>query len=210
MDRRQKKTRSAILGALSSLLTEKNYDHISVQEIADRADVGRSTFYAHFETKDDLLRELCDELFDHVFSYAPDVDHDHDFTQTKGEPYAVITHILYHLRDNRRNILGILGSESGDRFLRFFRQYLTELYISHMLEGLERRKLSIDPRFLVEHISASFVNLVQWWIRGGLEQSPEELTLYFKALISPVLQEMPEQLPESYCESAGGASEKPD
>jgi AcrR family transcriptional regulator len=67
MDRRQKKTREAIFNAFSELLSKKHYNQITVGEIIELADVGRATFYAHFETKDFLLRELCAELFCHVF-----------------------------------------------------------------------------------------------------------------------------------------------
>lgn len=67
MDRRIAKTRKAIFAAFDALIVKTDYAKISVQNIIDEADIGRSTFYEHFETKDDLLRAKCTDLFEHIF-----------------------------------------------------------------------------------------------------------------------------------------------
>ncbi len=187
MDRRQQKTRTAIFEAMSQLLAEKSYSNISVQEIVEKANIGRSTFYAHFETKDDLLRALCSDLFQHVFSEHLITESTHDFSKHMDNPYQVLTHILYHLRDSQKNITGILGCESGELFLQYFKQHLTEMYISHVIAQQQRLK-GVPDAFLVNHISGSFINLIQWWIHGGLKETPEELTGYFEAVIRPVME----------------------
>lgn len=157
MDRRQQKTREAIFSAFSTLLSKKNYSKITVQEIIDTANVGRTTFYAHFETKDDLLREMCILLFDHVFSDVLPIENTHDFSEAEDKTGTSITHILYHLRDNHRNILEILSCDSGEIFLKFFRQYLNDLIAKYIVITIPSE---IPEDFLINHISGSFVNMV--------------------------------------------------
>ena len=187
MDRRQLKTRNAIFDAFGSLLSAKNYSKITVQDIIDEANIGRTTFYAHFETKDDLLKEMCIDLFEHVFADTLSTENTHDFSLKTGNPHAMITHILYHLLENEKNIIGILTHDSGEIFLRFFMQYLNELITSRILDDVLRRNKDIPMEFLVNHISSSFVGMVQWWVKNDLKQSPEKLADYFMAVITPTI-----------------------
>ncbi|MBQ3918283.1 MAG: TetR/AcrR family transcriptional regulator, partial [Oscillospiraceae bacterium] len=106
MDRRQRKTRNAIFAAFSSLLGRKSYSAMTVQDILDEADIGRSTFYAHFETKDELLRAMCTDIFSHVFSDEIMSEETHDFSD-KDSFQDHITHILCHLREKQQHIKGI-------------------------------------------------------------------------------------------------------
>ncbi|MCR4961985.1 MAG: TetR/AcrR family transcriptional regulator [Lachnospiraceae bacterium] len=92
MDRRQRKTRKAIFDAFTKLLEDRSYSNITVQEIIDEADISRSTFYSHFETKDELLRELCTEIFEHVFSDHISKEKSHDFSGSDNDLKEEITY----------------------------------------------------------------------------------------------------------------------
>jgi AcrR family transcriptional regulator len=185
MDRRQKKSREAIFAAFSSLITQKKYSDITVQDITDRANVGRSTFYAHFDTKDALLREMCTELFDHVVSEHGEAEETHDFSGGGNDAESIITHILYHIRDNHYNIVSILNGESGNLFLHYFKQYLVSVF-KNELHG-RPRKADVPEDYLYHHISCSFVDTLNWWIQGGLKEPPETVEHYFRSVMASVL-----------------------
>lgn len=173
MDRRQLKTRKAIFQAFRSLLEKKRYDHITVQDIIDEANVGRSTFYSHFETKDLLLDAMCEELFYHVFEHdpCPWVGKDNDL---EGK----LAHILWHIRDSKNDLSGILLSDSGDLFMRYFKSHLREVIKQH----IGYFKVDVPRDFLLNHIVGSFAEAVWWWIAQGMKTSPEETARYFMTM----------------------------
>ena len=113
MDRRQARTRQAIIDAFVNLLDKSSYEKISVKEIIDTANVGRSTFYSHFETKDDLACQICNNLFEHIFSHVIPPCSTHNFSEVEPSAETRITHILYHLRDKRKYYIGIIKHEDA-------------------------------------------------------------------------------------------------
>ena len=173
MDRRQKKTRDAIFQAFTTLLAEKHYNQISVQEIIDRANVGRTTFYAHFETKDYLLKDLCEELFGHIVDTAMGLPHGHYHYSNGSGTDSVFLHLLRHLQENDSRILELLSSQNNEIFLRYFKSNLTELIMRQYADKgmLSTSKLPKD--YLVNHISSSFVEAVDWWLAQGMKNTPE-------------------------------------
>ncbi len=187
MDRRQKKSRAAILTAFRSLLTKKRYSQITVREIIDAADVGRTTFYAHFETRDQLLQTLCEELFDHIVTSALDTSHTHGLYSDRNAPLSVLCHLLQHLKEDQSNIPALLSSESSELFLRYFKNSLSSFMLTQFVSQNRRHNTGIPRDFLVNHISGSFVEMVLWWIKGGMQETPEELDRYFRAVIEPIL-----------------------
>lgn len=179
MDRRQQKTRKAIFDALSKLLEQKRFESITVQEIIDTANIGRSTFYAHFETKDDLLKEMCTDIFQHIFHERLPQEADYNYSTGSPNLELKLGHILYHLRENKRNLKGILGGESGELFMGFLKRYLRELF------DLYKKDFSseIPEDFLLHHLSGSFAEAVKWWMMEDTKHSPEEVASYYMAMI---------------------------
>lgn len=187
MDRRVAKTKRAIFRALLSLLDEKKYSQITIQDIIDRADIGRSTFYSHYETKDDLLKAVCADIFEHVFEVSLTAESSHDFSAAAHNPYLFITHILYHIRDNKKIIKGVLGSESGDTFMKFLKDYFTEQEESLLGISFRHIKGDIPKDFLINHVASSFLEMIRWWMVHDLLQTPEELTRYYFSIIPPFM-----------------------
>lgn len=184
LDRRQRKSREAIFNAFSSLLMHKKYADITVQDIIERADVGRSTFYAHFDTKDALLHEMCTELFEHVVNDHDEAEQTHDFSENSNDTDSIMTHILYHLKDNSHNVIGSLIGENNEIFMHFFKQYLTVVFKKEL--GGKLKTMDVPEDYLYNHISCSFVDTLKWWIGGGMKESPEEIEKYFRDVMASV------------------------
>ncbi|MDY5122617.1 MAG: TetR/AcrR family transcriptional regulator [Treponema sp.] len=180
MDRRKQKTQDSIYDAFTSLIGEKDYSTITIQEIIDKANVGRSTFYTHFQTKEDLVLSLCDMLYDHVFESAVTGNHHHGDFKSENNASSIFCHILHHLEENDHNILTLLSCDSSGIFVRYFTDEMNNLIKKEI--HFTNSELPVD--FLVNHVAATFMEMIRWWIKNGKKETPEQLDKYFSTVIN--------------------------
>ena len=165
------------------MLAKKDFSQITVGEIIEKADVGRATFYAHFETKDFLLKELCKELFCHIFDSIDgnESGHKHIFECDSNED--IFLHLLRHLEKNDNNISTLLVGENNELFLGFFKNELKKL-VSEQEETAEFAKSrNIPADFWINHVSSCFVESVRWWFSCKKNETPEKIHEYFLGVL---------------------------
>ncbi len=174
MDRRQRKTREAIFKAFSELLESNKYEHITVQDIIDKADIGRSTFYAHFETKDMLLKEMCDDIFEHIFD-----DELCEYNEDGTGLQPKLAHILWHLNEFKSNVCGILASQSRELFLGYLKENLLVLFEMYLKEF----KAEVPKEFLLNYLVGSFSQTIIWWAENKMNLAPETIAEYYMKVV---------------------------
>ena len=184
MDKRTIKTLNSIYEAFTSLINTKDYDDITIQDILDKSNVGRSTFYTHFKTKNDLLSKVSQDIFEHVFSHSLQEEKSHDFSKESIYDFKhLITHILYHIRDEKDLIKGILLSNGNNLFLSEFSYHLTKFADSYF-NNYPYSKTNLIPLELKKRLLVDgFITILKYWIDDNFMETPETLTAYFITLI---------------------------
>jgi AcrR family transcriptional regulator len=181
VDRRVRRTRELLRGALIAMILEKGYERVTVQDIIDRADVGRSTFYAHFRDKEDLLVFGLEEL---RAAFQPDQQPTNggDANSRAASPtLAVFEHFAAH-REVWRAMAGKRGAEM---FIRYLHRFLTEL-LRTQLAARAPKETRVPLDAVVEFAVDALVGLgVHWWLENDLPYSPEEMDQLYRRLTEP-------------------------
>ena len=182
MDRRRRKTKNAIFGAFTRLLAKKSYEHITVAEIIEEADVGRTTFYEHFETKDRLLEELAEELFCHILDSAHhDPSHKHIFKCDGTDD--VFLHLFNHIESNDNQLRRLLCTQKNPLFLHYFKKGM----VSVLSETELSNDLSLPRDFLLNHLSSTFIETLRWWSDNGMTLPAKTIYGYFKKAVQIIV-----------------------
>lgn len=173
-DRRVRRTRRALREAMLDLVVEKGYQAVTVQDIIDRADVARSTFYAHFTDKHDLLRTGLDELRDGLRPAG-------DGRSTRLFGFSL--HLFRHCRDNERLLPALMKPRGGAPVQRWFAEMIAELVREDLPETAGPTGASREAT--VQFLTGAYMSLLMWWLTTGPGESPEEMDRTFRRLALP-------------------------
>ncbi|MFV0400865.1 MAG: TetR/AcrR family transcriptional regulator [Oscillospiraceae bacterium] len=159
-DIRVTKTQRALTSALMALLSRQDFQKISVGDICQEALVSRSTFYAHFQDKYDLLRFSLG-----VFREQMEAD------CAEKSPLSCFASVLHHIKDNSRIFRNLFGGEPERELLEMLESFFGERF---------RAMLPADTSDALRELTASFythgiAGTIAWWVRGGFSLSPEEM-----------------------------------
>ena len=177
MDKRILKTEKAVYEAFGNVLTRKSYYDITIEDILKESNVSRSTFYAHYKTKDELLHSITDHIFEHVFSHSLSEEATHDFSKSDIFDYShLITHTLYHLLEEKELVKAILSNETKDIFLNAMRQKVNNISKLVVRDNGEK---DIPTELRVMKVTETFILCVNYWFKNNCEETPEKITQYF-------------------------------
>jgi AcrR family transcriptional regulator len=169
-DRRIERTMTALRDALMSLIIEKGYDAISIQDIADRANVARATFYLHFRDKDDLMFKSMRVIYDGMFARHPQ-----DLTVEALADDSDFQHIAQYA-DFYAAMLSAKGSMG---FLARVRAYLQEELEKSMYQLIPPDVTPRLPRPLIAaYCTGAQIGLIWWWVENRLPIPAEKMALY--------------------------------
>ena len=190
-DRRVQRTRRLLHQALMSLILEKKYESITVQEILDRADVGRSTFYVHFQDKDQLLFNGFQYL--QSFLEAARVD---TGTAPRNRYERIIGFSLpmfEHAQEYRRVNRALLGSTAEAVVRRRIHSVLTGIVSRELKLELQSRKdvsIPVSPELVTHFLVSAHISVLSWWLNSKNPVPPKDIDAAYRRLVLPCLESL--------------------
>jgi AcrR family transcriptional regulator len=171
MDRRARRTRQALHEALIQLMLKRDYDQVTVADVADAANVGRSTFYAHYTDKDDLLRDGFGHL---KAELRRALDEDPPTNAAPDDRLAFSRPLTEHLADNVHLYRALMAGSAGP----IAGQEIQRVVIDFVRSGLAVGGRAAPER-TVQLVAGSYLSLVTWWLDRGAREPAAEIDRAF-------------------------------
>ena len=172
VDRRVQRTRRLLQDALVATVIEKGYEAATVQDIIDRADVGRATFYAHFADKQTLLTSRLEDLRGLLLAQQ------RQSPGSLGFSLAMLEHARSHLAMHR----AIVGHESGAFIIQRIHRTIADL-AANDVNALAAKASAERRQLAVEFVAGAFMAVLTWWLDQGAALAPAEVDAIFRRLV---------------------------
>ena len=182
-DRRVRRTRRALQKTLVDLILEQGYDAVTIEEITDRADLGRTTFYLHYKDKEELLMHaidtICEDFLETHSSLLAQIDSPEN--ALKQLRYNLDERILYHIfahaRENANLYKVMLRGEGGAKATRRFANVIQDETVKRLkqIKGLE---IKVPIEIFAVYFSGTIMEMVTWWLEENQPYPIEEMVAY--------------------------------
>jgi AcrR family transcriptional regulator len=181
MDRRVARTRDTLQRALLSLIRDKSYEAITIQDICDAANVGRSTFYAHYTSKDALKRSGLEHLRRRL------AQHQRAALAASGDlgnrRLSFSLPLFEHARDHLDLYRALAGGHGSAVALEAIRQILSDLVRDELAAVATNNSLdSVPSEVAVTYLVGAYMAVLTWWLDRGAKMPPEKIDAIFRRL----------------------------
>lgn len=178
-DRRSQRTRQLLSTALLEAMLDKRYSEITVQDIIDRANIGRSTFYAHYLDKDDLLlsefTRVLDALSSDIARFGP-----------SGSAAPTLAHFFAHVQEHHRLYTALVRGGGIDLLLKKGHARMQQTIEQHLRSLSLAEQTPAAPLPLVAAVIAgSILTMITWWLEQGMPYTPQQMDAMFQQLVLP-------------------------
>jgi AcrR family transcriptional regulator len=180
LDRRVERTRQLLSQALLALIQEKGFDALTVQDIIDRANVGRSTFYAHFDDKEDLLVEAMDPFSKQLKQRQREALRSR--SHSRDGAFAFARELFAHADSHRDVFRAMVGKQSAAIVQRHFQRLQVELIREELKAVFPRGPGDVPPEALVQYVASALYGLLVWWMEGKGRMTVDEVDGLFRRM----------------------------
>lgn len=188
--RQVERTRRVLSDAFIELILEQHYDAITVQDIIERANVGRSTFYVHFRDKEDLLFSEVERLIDALGRQATHQQH--------GDALFPSLGLLRHVNERQDLYKALVRGRGADLFFNYGQESLGQRIERRLGDLLLGKPEPTVPLPVLSHfLTGAFLTLVRWWLDNKMAFSPERMDEMFWRMASPSVSAALGHSPES-------------
>jgi AcrR family transcriptional regulator len=186
-DRRITRTKTALNQALSELVKEKGYESVTIEDITSRANLGRTTFYLHYQGKEDLLLEGLEKRLSFL---ANDIIK-HPLVFWFSEKNNTLLRSIFETFKENKDVFRLISNEQTnkiyDRFLQMTTRVIKKLVDESPWAQKKARHLPVSIDYVIVYFTGALWSSILWWAGDDFSLPADEVAKSFRTLFIPSL-----------------------